>query len=444
MKTLRIPIISRWLEKRSESSDLSNPKRWLYNALGIPYGNSIVVTERSAMRSTAVLTCVRILAETVASLPLPVYKRLKPRGRERVSHPVGDLLQRRPNPRMTAFTFRETMMTHILLWGNCYAEIEYDGKGDIKALWPIPPHRVEHMETEAGDPFFRVTTSDGKQHNVPFYAMFHIPGLGFDGKKGISVIQWAKRSIELALATEQFGADFFENGTNVGAVATHPGTLTDEAFERLKQSLREKYEGLGKAHRLMLLEEGMTFSKNTIPPNDAQFLETRKFQILEIARIFRVPPHMMADLERATFSNIEHQSTDFIVHSVRPWLIRWEQTINWKLFSETEQQRLFAEFLIEGYLRGDSAARAAFYKEMFNIGVYSQNDIREKENENPIPGGDRYFAPLNMIPLDLLDEYYKGKLAPKEALKGGDNDEGEQEGAEGMGAAGESAGGPEG
>ncbi|MDH6674455.1 HK97 family phage portal protein [Paenibacillus sp. LBL] len=444
MRTLKIPIISRFLEKRSDSSTLSNPKQWLYQALGIPFGKKIYVTESSAMRSTAVLTCVRILSETVASLPLPVYKRLNPRGRERVNHRIGELLQRSPNPRMTAFTFRETMMVHILLWGNCYAEIEYDNRGDIVALWPIPPHRVEHMETEAGEPFFRVTTADGKQHNVPDYAMFHIPGLGFDGKKGISVIQWAKQAIELALATEQFGAEFFENGTNVGAVVTHPGTLSDPAFERLSKSLKEKYEGLGKSHRLMLLEEGMSFSKNTIPPNDAQFLETRKFQILEIARIFRVPPHMMADLERATFSNIEHQSTDFIVHSVRPWLIRWEQTINWKLFDGTEQKRLYAEFLIEGYLRGDSAARAAFYKEMFNLGAFSQNDIRERENENPIPGGDRYFVPLNMVPLDLLDEYYKGKFAPKEALKGGDNDEGEREGAAGASATGEQAGGAEG
>ncbi|MCJ8015236.1 phage portal protein [Paenibacillus sp. KQZ6P-2] len=394
------------------------------------------------MRSTAVLTCVRILAETVASLPLPVYKRLKPRGKEKISHRVSDLLQRSPNPRMTAFTFRETMMTHILLWGNCYAEIEYDEDGEIKALWPIPPHRVVHMETETGHPFFRVTTSDGKHHDVPFYAMFHIPGLGFDGKKGISVIQWAKQAIELALATEQFGAEFFANGTNVGAVVTHPQTLSDPAYERLSKSLKEKYEGLGKAHRLMLLEEGMTFSKNTIPPNDAQFLETRKFQILEIARIFRVPPHMMADLERATFSNIEQQGTDFIVHSVRPWLIRWEQTINWKLFSETDRRRVYAEFLIEGYLRGDTAARAAFYKEMFNIGVYSQNDIREKENENPVPGGDRYFVPLNMVPLDILDKYYEGKFGP-EFLKGGENPNERDEGATGIDPAGKSAGDPE-
>lgn len=439
---MKIPFISNLLDKRSEASNLSDPKRWLYEAFGIPFGRGIKVTESTSMRSIAVLACVRILAETVASLPLPVYKRLNPRGKARASHSVSDLLQRAPNSRMTAFTFRETMMGHILLWGNCYAEIEYDDIGEIVALWPIPPHRVEHMETATGDPFFRVTTSDGKQHNVPFYAMFHIPGLGFDGKKGISVISWGRQAIELALATEQFGTEFFANGTNVGAVATHPGRLTDEAYERLSKSLKEKYEGLGKAHRLMLLEEGMTFSKNTIPPNDAQFLETRKFQILEIARLFRVPPHMLADLERATFSNIEQQGTDFIVHSVRPWLIRWEQTINWKLFSEKDKRKYYSEFLVEGYLRGDSQARSAFYKEMFNIGVYSQNDIREKENDNPIEGGDRYFVPLNMIPLDMLDDYYKnkGKIEQPTPNGGGEKDEGDK-GTKGNVTTGEPPGG---
>lgn len=434
MKTLKIPFISRFLEKRSDSSTLSNAKRWLYEAFGIPFGRGIKVTESTAMRSTAVLSCVRILAETVASLPLPVYRRLKPRGKERTNHVVADLLQRNPNPRMTAFTFRETMMTHILLWGNCYAEIEYDERGAITALWPIPPHRVEHMETADGDPFFRVTTNDGLQHNVPFYAMFHIPGLSFDGKKGISVIQWARQSIELALATEQFGAEFFANGTNVGAVVTHPQTLSDPAYERLSKSLKEKYEGLGKSHRLMLLEEGMTFSKNTIPPNDAQFLETRKFQTLEIARIFRVPPHMLADLERATFSNIEQQSIDFVTHTVRPWLIRWEQTINWKLFDSNESKRFFAEFLIEGLLRGETKARYEAYAIGRQNGWLSVNDIRERENLNPIEGGDIYLQPLNMVPVN-----------PQKPPEGGDNHEGEQEGegTTGNSTAGEQAGGSE-
>ncbi|WP_076316772.1 phage portal protein [Paenibacillus odorifer] len=425
---MRVPILSNWLERRSDSSDLTHPKRWLLDSFSDFIGKGISVSEKTAMRSTAVLSCVRILSETVASLPIPVYKRLNPRGKQRVSHLVSDLLGKLPNPRMTAFTFRETMMAHILLWGNCYAEIEYSATGDIVALWPIPPYRVEHMETVEGIPYFQVTTKDGKQHNVPFSNMFHIPGLGFDGTKGISVISWARRSIELSLATEQFGAEFFENGTNVGAVVTHPTTLSDPAFERLSKSLQEKYEGLGKSHRLMLLEEGMSFAKNSIPPNDAQFLETRKFQILEIARLFRVPPHMLADLERATFSNIEQQSIDFVTHTIRPWLIRWEQTINWKLFSVSEQKRLFAEFLLDGLLRGETKARYEAYNIGRNGGWLSVNDIREKENMNPIEGGDRYLQPLNMAEVGKADE-------------GGEKNNEDNKGAEGDPIAGEPFGG---
>ncbi|WP_237172636.1 phage portal protein [Paenibacillus lutimineralis] len=388
------------------------------------------------MRSTAVLASVRILSETIASLPLPVYRKEQDGGRTSIDHPISDLLQGNPNPKMTAFTFRETMMAHILLWGNCYAEIEYNDQGIITALWPIPPHRVEMWDTAAGDTFYRVSTKDGIQKNIPDYAMFHIPGLGFDGRKGMSVIEWARQAVELGLATEQFGAEFFANGTNVGAVATHPSTMSDGAFQRLQKSLQEKYEGLGKAHRLLLLEEGMTFSKNTIPPNDAQFLETRKFQISEIARIFRIPPHMLADLERATFSNIEQQSTDFLIHSVRPWLVRWEQTIRWKLFMEEERKRYYAEFKFEGLLRGDSAARASFYKEMMAMGAYSINMVLEKENENQIPGGDQRFIPLNMIPLSLAEEYFKMVIANKTSLKGGDNQNEGNQGTKGNDVAG--------
>lgn len=433
MKTLKIPFISRFLEKRSESSTLSDPKAWLYNALGIPLGRSQTVTEATAMRSTAVMACVRILAETVASLPIPVYKRLQ-RGKSRVSHQVGELLGHSPNPYMTAFTFRETMMTHILLWGNCYAEIEYDAEGNIVALWPIPPGRVEHRETAAGDPFFRINLSNGKQKDIPFYAMLHVPGLSFDGRKGISVISWARQSIELALATESFGKEFFDNGTNVGAVVTTPNQISDTAFERLKKSLQDTYSGLGKAHRMMLLEEGMTFAKNTIPPNDAQFLETRKFQTLEIARIFRVPPHMLADLERATFSNIEQQGIDFVTHTVRPWLVRFEQSLNRKLFTQAEQKKFFAEFLVEGLLRGETKARYEAYNIARNGGWLSVNEIREKENLNPIDGGDEYLRPLNMTKVGTPDE-------------GGDNtnDNGQgNKGAAGSPDAGDETGSPEG
>lgn len=408
--------------------------------------NGIDVTQQSAMRSTAVFRAVSIVSGTVASLPAPVYRRLKPRGKERAQeHPVYGLLNANPNPRMTSFTFTEMMMAYLLLWGNCYAEIETDQWGQVKSLWPIAPWRVEVLETEKGDLFYRISLLDGKQQDIPAYAMLHVAGLGFDGKKGMSVIAWARRAVELTLATEQFGTEFFENGTNVGSVVTSPKALSDTAYERLKRDLRENYEGLGKSHKLMLLEEGLTFAKNTIPPNDAQFLETRKFQIAEIARMFGVPPHMLADLERATFSNIEHQSIEFVRDTIRPWVIRWEQTINWKLFTALERKRLFVEYIVEGLLRGDSSARAQFYKEMFMIGVYSQNDIREKENDNPIPGGDQYMIPLNMIPSSMVEEYWRSKIDAAKPPEGGDEqDANGANGTEGDPVSGQSTGGSEG
>ncbi|MEJ8306654.1 phage portal protein [Saccharibacillus sacchari] len=399
----------------------------------MPYGNEIAVTEATSMRSTAVMASVRVIAETVASLPKPVYQRLKPRGKRRVSHSIGDLIGKSPNPYMTAFTFWETLMSHIMLWGNFYAEIEYDSAGSITALWPIPPHRVEHRETADGDPYFRLTLKSGKQKDIPFYAMLHVPGLSFDGRKGLSVIGWARQAVEVAIATENFAAEFFKNGTNVGAVVTTPSTLSDGAFDRLSKSLHSSYSGLGKAHKLMLLEEGMTFSKNTIPPNDAQFLETRKFQTLEIARIFRVPPHMLGDLERATFSNIEQQGIDFVTHTIRPWLVRIEQTVNMRLFGQDEQKKLFTEFLVEGLLRGETKARYEAYNIARNGGWLSVNEIRELENLNPIEGGDEYLRPLNMAEVGKPSE-------------GGDNnnDNGQgNKGATGPLDAGNQAGDPE-
>jgi HK97 family phage portal protein len=254
---------------------------------------------------------------------------------------------------------------------------------------------------------------DGRQVVFGFDDVFHIPGLGYNGLCGFSPIRMAMEAVGLGLAAEAFGGEFFGNGTNVGAVVTTDKVLSDKAFEHLKGSLQEKYEGLGKAHKLMLLEEGMKFARNVIPPNEAQFLETRRFQRNEIASIYRVPPHMIADLERATFSNIENQDIGFVKHTMLSWFRRWESFAQLKLFTPRERKAFFAEFSVDGLLRGDSTARAAFYKEMFMLGAYSQNDIRAKENDNPIDGGDRYWVPLNMVPIDKVDEVLAGKILPK-------------------------------
>jgi HK97 family phage portal protein len=430
VNTLKIPFISRFFQKRSL------PEKWeevLMRSMGIFTGKGAPISQTKAMEATAVFACVRIISGTIASLPSPVYRRLKPRGKERdPNHPVHKLLSANPNPKMTAFTFKEMMMVHLLLWGNCFAEIETDQWGDPVALWPIPPWRVTVMETQLGDVYYRVSLKDGKQHDVPDYRMLHIPGLGFDGKQGISVIAWNRQAVELSLATEQFGKEFFRNGTNVGAVVSTDKKLSDKTYERLKLDLQEKYEGLGRAHKMMLLEEGLTFSKNTIPPNDAQFLETRKFQTTEIARMFGVPPHMLADLERATFSNIEHQSIEFVRDTIRPWLVRVEQGVNWKLFTEAEKKRLFVEFLVDGLMRGDIKSRYEAYKIGLNNGWLCANDIREFENMNPIDGGDIYLTPLNMIPTNMLLVYWESKLkAETDPLKGGEEGNGQGEGNQG-------------
>lgn len=232
--------------------------------------------------------------------------------------------------------------------------------------------------------------------------MLHIPGFGFNGLVGLSPIAVARQAIGLGLAAEEFGARFFGNGTNLGGVVKHPGKLSDQAAKNLRSSINETYSGLGQSHRVMLLEEGMDFVKVGIPPEDAQFLETRKFQVEEIARIFRVPPHMIGELSRATFNNIEHQSIEFVVHTIRPWLVRWEQVMKWKLFLPSERKSFFAEFVVDGLLRGDIKNRYAAYAIGRQNGWLSADDIREMENLNPLPDGQGqiYLVNGNMVPIN--------------------------------------------
>ncbi|OJF17284.1 MAG: phage portal protein, partial [Bacillaceae bacterium G1] len=309
-----------------------------------------------------------------------------------------------PNPEITSFSFRETAMAHLCLWGNAYAEIENDGAGRIRALWPLPPWRVQVERDPATQRLkYIVTLDNGERQALDVSRVFHVPALSFNGLVGISPIRWAAReAIGLALATEQFGARFFDQGTNIGGVVTHPKTLSEQASRNLRESINETYAGLGKSHRIMLLEEGMKYERIGIPPEEAQFLETRKFQVTEIARIFRVPPHMLADLERATFSNIEHQSIEFVTHTIRPWLVRWEQAIYRDLLFPDERKEYFVEFNVDGLLRGDIESRYRAYAIGRQWGWLSANDIREMENKNPIPGGDVYWAPVNMIPAEMM------------------------------------------
>lgn len=367
------------------------------------------VTERSAMQMTAVYSCVRILSEAIASLPLHVYKYADDGSKEKASETeIYFLLHDEPNPEMTSFVFRETLMTHLLLWGNAYAQIIRNGRGEILGLYPLMPDRMRVDRDEKGRLFYEYTVNDAdspinktgvvklKPHDI-----LHIPGLGFDGLVGYSPIAMAKNAIGLAIATEEYGSKFFSNGAAPSGVLEHPGTLKDPG--RIRESWTKTFGGSSNSNKVAVLEEGMKYTPISISPEQAQFLETRKFQINEIARIFRVPPHMVGDLEKSSFSNIEQQSLEFVKYTLDPWVSRWEQAMNRLLFSREEKKTYFVKFNLDGLLRGDYQSRMNGYAIGRQNGWMSANDIRALENLDRIPkelGGDLYLINGNMTKLE--------------------------------------------
>lgn len=366
------------------------------------------VTERSAMQMTAVYSCVRILSEAVAGLPLHLYKYTDSGGKAMaLDHPLYHLLHDEPNPEMSSFVFRETLMTHLLLWGNAYAQIIRNGKNEIVALYPLMPNKMSVDRDENGRLYYTYYRgSDEAIKNKDFAVtlqpsdVLHIPGLGFDGLVGYSPIAMAKNAIGMAIACEEYGAKFFANGAAPGGVLEHPGTIKDP--QRVRESWQSTFGGSGNANKIAVLEEGMKYTPIGISPEQAQFLETRKFQINEIARIFRVPPHMVGDLEKSSFSNIEQQSLEFVKYTLDPWVIRWEQSIQRSLLSKEEKAVYFVKFNLEGLLRGDYQSRMNGYAIGRQNGWMSANDIRELENLDRIPaedGGDLYLINGNMLPL---------------------------------------------
>lgn len=367
-----------------------------------PTASGVNVSETSAMRVSTVYACVRVLAESMASIPLITYRYTRA-GKERATnHRLYSILHDQPNPEMTAFEFRAAMMTSLLLWGNAYAEIETNARGDVLALWPLLPGMMEVMRTRpasAGDRgklYYHYQLPDGSYQDLVPYQIMHIRGLSFNGVVGLSPIQMARQAIGLALATEEFGARFFGNGARPGVYLEHPGKLGDKAYERLLGSWNATHQGLANSHRATILEEGMKLETVGVPPEDAQFLETRNFQVEEIARIYRVPLHLVGDLRRATFSNIEEMSINYVIYSLLPWATCWEQAITRDLIGPLERNSICARFLLAGLLRGDQATRYASYAQGRQWGWLSVNDIRRLEDMNEIPEGDVYLEPLNM------------------------------------------------
>ena len=366
------------------------------------------VTERSAMQMTAVYSCVRILAEAIAGLPLHLYKYTENGGKEKaIDHPLYLLLHDEPNPEMSSFVFRETLMTHLLLWGNAYAQIIRNGKGEVVALYPLMPNKMSVDRNEKGHLYYSYNRTEDEAPTMKGSTVIlrpedvlHVPGLGFDGLVGYSPIAMAKNAIGLAIATEEYGAKWFANGAAPSGVLEHPGTIKDPS--RVRDAWQSQFGGSSNSGKIAVLEEGMKYTPITIAPEQAQFLETRKFQINEIARIFRVPPHMVGDLEKSSFSNIEQQSLEFVKYTLDPWVVRWEQSIMRRLLSPEEKRSYYVKFNLEGLLRGDYQSRMNGYAIGRQNGWMSANDIRELENLDRIPaeeGGDLYLINGNMLPL---------------------------------------------
>lgn len=367
------------------------------------------VNERTAMQTSAVYACVRILSESIAVLPLHVYRYTDNGGKERTSmHPLYRLLHDEPNREMTSFVFRETLMAHLLLWGNAYAQIIRDGRGYPVALYPMLPDRMSVDRNPQGELIYTYQSDKG-QVKLRKESVLHIPGLGFDGLIGYSPIAMAKNAVGLALATEDYGAAFFANGANPGGVLEHPGVIKPEQADRLRESWATQFGGAN-AHKVAVLEEGLKFHQMSIPPEQAQFLETRKFQINEIARIFRVPPHMVGDLEKSSFSNIEQQSLEFVKYTLDPWVVRWEQSLQQSLILPSEKSAVFIRFNLDGLMRGDYQSRMQGYSVGIQNGFYSVNDVRGLEDLNLLPdseGGNIHVLNGNMVKLADVGAAYK-------------------------------------
>lgn len=373
------------------------------------------VNERTSMQMTAVYSCVRILSEAIAGLPIHVYKYNEHGGKEKaVEHSLYQILHDEPNPEMTSFVFRETLMTHLLLWGNCYAQIIRNGKGEVIALYPLMPDRMTVDRDENGNLYYKYNHSMDEAKTMPDSQVMltqrdvlHIPGLGFDGLVGYSPIAMAKNAIGMAIACEEYGAKFFANGAAPSGVLEHPGVLKDPS--KVRESWTNTFGGSANSNKVAVLEEGMKYTPISISPDQAQFLETRKFQIDEIARIFRIPPHMIGDLEKSSFSNIEQQSLEFVKYTLDPWVCRWEQGLKRALLQESDKKDYFIKFNVDGLLRGDYESRMKGYATARQNGWMSANDIRELENLDRISaedGGDLYLVNGNMLPLNRAGEAY--------------------------------------
>lgn len=417
----RLPQLNRFLNNLA----LSDPKAWnpgLWNLIGSKDISGSNVSEYTALTYSAVWNAVNLYAGALSTLPLHLCRTDANKTLKVTEKRLYHCLRSSFNKIMTAQVGRSVGIAHLLTWGNWYAEKVYNGLGEIKELWPISPNRV-HITMEDGILIYNIEVGT-KTYKFTRDQILHIPGLGFDGFQGYSVIAMARKSIGLGMAMETYGAEWFGQGTHPGVVVSHPTQLKDP--KTFREAFELEYSGLSQAHRVLLLQEGMQVEKLGYPPEDGQFLQSREFQVPEIARWFNLPPHRLKDMTRSTNNNIEAENISYVTDSLLPVAINIEQNLDLQLLSYTQKyvNNWYFRHNFDGLLRGNAKDRAAYYKIMFGIGAMSINQIKEKENMDPSdsPYADEPFIAINnMIPLSKIDEWMKNQAksaqptAPKEA-----------------------------
>lgn len=379
------------------SIDLSNPPQWLIESLGAStYSGESVTVERS-LTIPAVLNGFTILMEDTSSLPFILYRRLD-RGKLRaVESPYYSLMHDQPNREMTSMVFREIMMGHLLGWGNFYGQLLWNSKGVVEEIYPLKPNQMEVGRLK-GERVYLYRADNGNPISFRQDQILHIPAFGFDGMRGYSRISLARNAIGLAMATEKYGSKIFANDARPSVVLTHPQGLSDNARKNITESWQQHYAGAGNAAKFAVLEEGMDLKTIGFPPDDAQFIETQKWTVQQIARVFRIPPHMLGDVERTTSwgSGIEQQEIGYLTHTLRPWMVRIEQQCNKDILLTDDRREYFYEHLVDAMLRTDLQTRMQAYAVAITNGIYTRNEVRERENLLPYDGGDEPLTPLNM------------------------------------------------
>jgi HK97 family phage portal protein len=421
-------VAQRLQEQRAVSSSIGHPRDSIIAEYygGYPSSSGVTVSEWTAMNFSAVYRAISIIAGSVSTLPFNLYRTEECDFSDPVlGHPVHQLLNVSPNPEMDAASWREANTGHALSWGNGYSEIELNGAGKPKYAWPIRPDRVTPDRVPSGEVVYRIARPSGGTDTLPASQMIHVHGLSYDGLMGYAVIRLAREAIGMGLATEQFGATFFGNGARPGGILVSPKSLSDVAAENLRRSWNNLHQGPQNANKTAILEEGTSWQQTGLPNEDGMFLQTRAFQIKEIARWFGVPPHLLGDLDRATFSNIEQQSLEFVLYCLRYWFKRWEAACFSKLLNADEQQQYLLQHDADDLIQADGKTRAEADRVDVDSGVKSVNEVRRDRKLPPIgPAGDIYRMPLNMTDATKVadDQLVDPKQAATEAAGAGTGD----------------------